>query len=53
MAHGYENGGKYRGGKKNRKKSDSGVGKNDKHGTGENHSQKPKSNGRKAGGKGN
>lgn len=52
MAHGYPNG-KYRGGKHDRTKKDSGVGKNDKHGTSENHSQKHKSSGRKAGGSGN
>jgi hypothetical protein len=44
MAHGYPDG-KYRGGKSDRKKSDSGPGKNAQHGSGENHSQKTKKGG--------
>jgi|GEM_PF-4934198 len=52
MAHGYPNG-KYRGGKNDRSKKDSGVGKNDKHGDCESHSQRAKGSGSKQGGKGN
>ncbi len=46
MAHGYEPGKKFRGGEADRKKADSGVGKNDEHGKSrsEQHSQKAKGN---------
>ncbi len=45
-AHGRRDGG-------DAKPADSGVGKNDRHGDGENHSQTPKSSGSKEGGSGN
>jgi len=50
MAHGYS-GGKYRGGKHNRRRGKGGPGKNSQHGDGGHHSQKPKGNKKAKGGK--